>query len=264
MSALVHCDVQGESSPAFVFLHGYTLDHTMWRQQVAMFQHDYMSIAVDIPGFGQSSLYSGHDIHEVAIRIRHTIKTYTQSKPYILCGLSMGGYLALEIAKCFPDDIERLIISNTESRSDSEDEKKKRDIFIQDILEKGSQNFLQSVAPLLTSQVTQAEQPHITTSLLEKMQTNSDDSLIFGLRMMRNRPDYREFSQKFTRPTLVIGGSDDQLCSFSDIQDTVKNFAKGSLRIIDNTGHLTPMESPIEFNQAVHEFLQSDLSVPTT
>jgi len=257
MPSIVHCEVAGEEKPPIVLLHGFTLDHQMWRSQIDTFQLDLKVIAVDIPGFGKSPTQTAANIQEVAIKIRNTVKTMTHEKPYILCGLSMGGYIALEMMRCFKSDISALILSNTEVRSDSEEEKKRRDQFIENIATNGGRPFLESVAPILTSSTTVSADPLFPEKLFLKMTETSDESLIDGLKIMRNRPDYLDIAKKFEQPTLVLGGSDDKLCSLKDVEDTAAAFPNSQLEVIENTGHLTPMEDPVQFNRIVYEFLRS-------
>ena len=88
------------------------------------------------------------------------------------------------------------------------------------------------------------------------MKANSVDSLIFGLKMMRERPDYTAFAKSFSKPTLIIGGEDDKMCSEEDLRIAHQTFTDSQLEIIAATGHLTPMEGVIEFNKTVYEFIR--------
>lgn len=256
---MIHSEIHGEEGIPLVFLHGFTLDQSMWEKQYAHFAFDHRCIGVDIPGFGKSSIQSSHNIQEVAIGIRRHIKTLIQEEPYLLCGLSLGGYVALEMARCFQDDLMGLILSNTEGRADNEAEKKKRDQFCGSIASEGGEGFINSVAPILSSSVTQTEDMGFTQRLLDKMRYTSDESLIFGLKMMRERPNYLDFAPSFHKPTLIIGGEDDQLCSKDDVKNTHQAFGDAKLEFIFGTGHLTPMENPIEWNRVVSTFLQDQI-----
>lgn len=250
-----HWVSEGEGERVFVFLHGFTLDHQMWKVQVDNFSLNARTICIDLPGHGHSPITTPPDIHEVVIKLRNLIKSIVGDRKIILCGLSLGGYLALEYARLFHTDLEALILSNTEARSDNEAEKEKRDRMIAKVNDGQSGDIVGQISELLLSKVTQSEQPDLKLKLRSKMDTCADETMIFGFRLMRNRPDYLNKLDQVETQTLVIAGSDDQLCALADVKATRAVFKNAELRVIPNTGHLTPLENPIEFNRAIHEFL---------
>jgi 3-oxoadipate enol-lactonase len=254
-----HSIVTGEGDPVFVFLHGFTLSHEMWKAQVDNFSLNATTIAVDLPGHGLSTIQTPPDIHEVAIKLRNHVKSIVQDRPIILCGLSLGGYIALEYARCFSEDIQAMILSNTEARSDTTAEKEKRDKMIAAINDGNAPDIIGQVSEILLSKVTQSENPDLKLILRDQMDLCPDDTLIFGFQMMRNRPNYLNEFNNFHKPVLLIAGDDDEICNLDDVKATQKIFSKGQLEIIENTGHLTPVENPIEFNRTVHNFIQSAL-----
>ena len=119
-------DDVGECDVPVIFLHGYPFDKTMWQGQLDLLKKDYRLIACDIRGFGQSSdetsvlsmeLFSGN-----LIAFMDTLKI----KKAILCGLSMGGFIALNVVEKVPERCEALIVCDTQCIADTPEVKEKR------------------------------------------------------------------------------------------------------------------------------------------
>src|SRR5689334_1740968 len=85
----------GQGDP-LVFLHGFPLDHTMWREQLTAFSSRACVIAPDLWGFGKSSPFEGVTIENMADDVAATLDSLDDKldmrEPIVLCGLSMGGY----------------------------------------------------------------------------------------------------------------------------------------------------------------------------
>jgi pimeloyl-ACP methyl ester carboxylesterase len=103
-------NVQGKGKPALVFIPGWTNPKTIWDDQVAHFSEKYKVVTIDLAGHGESgnnrddwtmSAY-GDDVVAVVNKLR--------LKNIVLVGFSMGGFVAFEAEKNFPDKVNGLVL----------------------------------------------------------------------------------------------------------------------------------------------------------
>src|SRR5438045_475704 len=103
-------------APTLLLVHGFPLDHTLWDPQVESLRDVARVLAPDLPGFGTSA----------APRTTMTMDDYadglaaTIDEPCVICGLSMGGYVALAFLAKHPDKVRGLILCNTRAGADDE------------------------------------------------------------------------------------------------------------------------------------------------
>ena len=96
-----------------VFLHGFPLDHTTWDEQVALAKPQFRTIAYDHRGHGKSEVGSGQYAFELFVDDLFDILDSRGIAKAVLCGLSMGGYVALRAAERAPERIAGLILCDT-------------------------------------------------------------------------------------------------------------------------------------------------------
>ena len=122
---LAYNDV-GEGDTPVILLHGFPFDKSMWKEQLKSLKSSNRAIAIDIRGFGNStdeeSVLSidlfGDDL--IAFMDKLNIEKA------IICGLSMGGYIALNVITRFPKRFEALILCDTQCTADTAEGKEKR------------------------------------------------------------------------------------------------------------------------------------------
>jgi len=127
-------DDLGEGGVPLIFLHGFPFSKQMWKEQLEFLKSSNRVIACDIRGFGNSkdevSVLSidlfGDDLIQ--------FMDYLNIDKAIVCGLSMGGYIALNAIKRFPDRFEGLILCDTQCIADTPEGKLKRFKLIDELL----------------------------------------------------------------------------------------------------------------------------------
>ena len=96
------------SGVPLVLIHGYPLDHTIWKEVVALLESGFDLILPDLRGFGESGLReAGSSILDFASDIANLL-TQLKIKRAILAGHSMGGYVALAFARAYPEPCKRV------------------------------------------------------------------------------------------------------------------------------------------------------------
>src|SRR6478609_5727386 len=132
---------EGLGTIPVIFLHGFPFNKKMWQNQMDFLKSSYRLIACDIRGFGKSkdevSPLSINLFADDLIEFMDKLKL----EKVVICGLSMGGFIALNALKRFPDRFEALILCDTQCVADSPEVLKKRNTIIDEIEIKGVKDF---------------------------------------------------------------------------------------------------------------------------
>src|SRR4051812_14800581 len=108
------------SGPPLLLVHGFPLDHSMWRHQIAHFAATHRVIAPDLRGFGRSSVTPGVvTMKQFADDLAAILPALGENRPVVLCGLSMGGYVAWQFVEHHPSKLAALIVCDSKAATDS-------------------------------------------------------------------------------------------------------------------------------------------------
>ncbi|CAM4105490.1 alpha/beta fold hydrolase [Flavobacterium weaverense] len=245
----------GEGAVPILFLHGFPFDKSMWKEQIDSLKDSFCTIAIDIRGFGKSTdeetdlsidLFTD-DL--VAFMDRRNIEKA------IVCGLSMGGYIALNAVKRFPERFEALILADTQCISDSAEAKEKRMKTVQEIKQNGATEFNEKFIKSVFHPDSLQNKTELVDRLREVVFANSTRIITAGLTALAERPDSCSSLRTITIPTLIICGAQDELTLVAQSQFMHENIKGSVLQVIQSAGHVSNLEQPEEFNKYLHEFL---------
>src|SRR5690606_29809458 len=124
-----------------VFLHGFPFNKNMWTDQLEALPDTAQGIALDIRGHGQST--RGHGFFSIDVFADDLLAVIDelQLKNVVVCGVSMGGYIALRAYEKRPKAFQGLVLVDTHPFADTDDQKKKRFDTIQSVLAHGRRVF---------------------------------------------------------------------------------------------------------------------------
>lgn len=248
-------DDVGEGTIPIIFLHGYPFDKTMWQGQLDFFESSYRLIPCDIRGFGKSTdEESALSIDLFANDLIQFMDKLSIEKA-IICGLSMGGFIALNAIKKFPDRFEALILCDTQCIADTPEVKEKRYKIIEEIESDGATNFNEGFIKSVFHNDSLTNEKELVEQLRNVVFSNSKQIIKQGLIALAERSETCSNLSEIAIPTLIICGREDEVTPLA--QSEFMNAAiKGSkLQVIDNAGHVSNLEQPYEFNKHLHNFL---------
>ncbi|HET6510675.1 MAG TPA: alpha/beta hydrolase, partial [Candidatus Kapabacteria bacterium] len=126
-----------ETSRTLVMLHAFPFSSKMWNELIPLLQDENVNIVtVDIAGFGGASR-AEWSMSSITQALNGSLTQENITKP-VLCGLSMGGYIALAYSKQYPDQVGGLILADTKSAADADEVKQDREKFALDALGRGA------------------------------------------------------------------------------------------------------------------------------
>jgi 3-oxoadipate enol-lactonase len=244
------------SGTPIVFLHGFPFSHEMWDAQIKALPDSYHAVAYDIRGYGASDVGDGQYSIEYFVDDLVALLDHLHIQQTILCGVSMGGYIALRMYERFPSRVNGLILCNTKSTADSDEAKIKRAATIQAIKQNGvrvfAENFLKSVFWKETFQSNSTAIEFIR----ELIVTNSPLGICGTQLALAARTDTTHVLSTIHVPTLVVTGEHDVLAPPSEAQTMSGNIPESELHIIPNAAHMSNIENTADFNRALLDFLE--------
>jgi YbgC/YbaW family acyl-CoA thioester hydrolase len=248
-------DDKGEGR-AVLFIHGYPLDKRIWQDQVNNLR-GWRRIAPDLRGMGSSDAPDlGYSMATYAADLSALLDALGV-RQVVLCGLSMGGYIAFELLRSQRQRVIGLVLIATRAEADSAEGRKARDQAAGVARERGAGAIAESMLPRLLSAESQ-QNTELVARVRSMMAGVPVAGIVGALAAMRDRPDSTALLGTLTGlPTLVIAGESDQLIPLADVTRMHDALPDSMLKVIPGAGHLAPMEQPSQVTQALQEFLGS-------
>jgi len=238
--------------PALVLVHAFPLDRSMWQGQVDFFSSRYRVITPDVFGFGGSQPPRFWTIADMGDALGELLD-HLGVQRCTLVGLSMGGYISLPFTLKNPQRVERLVLAHTRARSDTDAERNGRNDMI-DALKKDGVSILPArMIPRLLGPNAPAD---VKQSVSGTILRSSAEASIHAVTAMRDRLDQVSKLSSLTCPVLVITGDADAIIKVEDSQNMAAAIPSGKLVVMPGTGHLSNLEDPPAFNQALEKFLR--------
>jgi pimeloyl-ACP methyl ester carboxylesterase len=173
----------------------------------------------------------------------------------VICGLSMGGYVAFEFMRLFPSKARALVLAGTRAPADNEAEKLARAKQAEEMLAKGMNGIAAATLPKLLAPRTLSEKPGVVAQVREMILRADPDGAAAAQRGMAARRDYSDDLPGIKLPALIIVGRQDPIRPVADAEFMHSRLSDSDLEIIDDAAHLTNLEQPAIFNRALKGFL---------
>jgi pimeloyl-ACP methyl ester carboxylesterase len=242
------------SGDAVLLLHGFPFDRTMWQSQIdVLSSNGFRAIAPDLlrpeePG-------PAHTMDEMA-RQAAALLDQLQIKSCVICGLSMGGYVAFEFAQLFPSRTRALVLAGTRAPADNEQEKAAREQQATTMLRAGMVPIAVATLSKLLAPTTLAEKPEVVARVRKMILGTDPRAATAAQRGMAVRRSYTDDLGRIKVPTLIVVGRDDSIRPVSDAEFMHQGIQGSQLNVIDDAAHLTNMEQAGIFNKVVLNFLE--------
>lgn len=169
---------------------------------------------------------------------------------FYLAGHSMGGWLALELARMVPERILKLCLLNTSAEPDSTEKRQNRIEMMDSVAKGGFRAIAQDIAQrYVYNRMVKEEVFSMFLRVGEQAFLNQEQILL-------TRQESQSFLSQLSIPTLIIHAKQDQVFSLAVHQELVDKIPNAKLAIIEDCGHMSPIESP----QTITAFLRFWLS----
>lgn len=254
---MTYSKVSGKGLPV-VFLHGFGEDHSLWENLIDSLSSEYMTIAIDLPGFGKSPVVEGRfSIDDIAEVVFSHLSSDLGISRFTIFGHSLGGYVALSIAEKHPEQILGLGLINSTTLEDSPEKRVNRDKTAQFIRNHQASFFLKTFVPNLFAEEYRYKYQQEIDFVTAMGQHLDEDVLADYMLAMKHRPDRSHLLKKIQN-FLYIGGENDTGISLEDHKMQISSLINTSNgHVLENVGHMSMYEAPEELQSIVAIFLKS-------
>lgn len=241
-----------------VFIHGFPFDKSIWDDQLSSLPENFRGIAYDVRGFGEST--TQHNFLSIDLFASDLLGFLSSLsiETCILCGISMGGYIALRAFELAPERIKGLVLCDTNAVADGNETKLKRFKSIQQVADGAKQEFTESFIQNVFSPNTLANKPEVLHFLRAVILNTSDETICATLLAMASRTDTSHVLPKIKVPVLIIRGEEDKLMSQAQTDQLTKNIERSEFVSIKHSGHLPNLENTQGFFDALSSFLNKN------
>lgn len=244
--------------PPLLLIHGFPLGRRLWRPQLENLLGVARVIAPDLRGHGDSEAVPGPYTMELLADDCHALlRECGVDQPVVVCGLSMGGYVAMAFARKYPEQVAGLVLAATRASADTTEGRAGRDRSIAVAREKGVEAIVDGMLPKLLAPDTLAQRKGVVDYARKMMLMTSAEGMVGALEGMKTRPDMTEWLRNFGKPTLILHGAEDEIIPPRDAEALREVIPGAALQLIPNAGHLLNLEQPAIFNAALRQFLRS-------
>jgi pimeloyl-ACP methyl ester carboxylesterase len=247
------------AGPAVFLIHGHPLDHTMWMPQVAFLSPRYRVTVPELRGYGVTPLPSGNGItllDDFATDIL-ALADHLNIERFAIVGLSLGGQIALETYRQAPERIRALVLADTFASLDTPEQKQTRLDTADRFDREGFGNFAtESLHKMMTPANAQAF-PAVAEHIVRMVHDSNPHGAAAALRGRTQRRDYTPLLSQITAPSLIIVGRYDAFTPVHLSEEMHRALPGSRLEIIEDSGHMTNLERPDEFNSILGSFLAS-------
>lgn len=225
-----------------VFLPGLLLDERLWAHQV--------SALADIATADVADLGRDDSLGAMAARVLAAAPPH-----FALAGLSMGGYVAMEIMRRAPGRVTRLALLDTTARPDTPEQAGRRRDAIALAQSGGFEKITPALLPLLVHPA-RLEDTAVTDLVKEMARAIGPDGFVRQQTAIMARPDSRPDLPGFACPTMVVVGRQDSLTPPDRAEEMADAIPGAKLAIIEDCGHLSALEQPQAVSAVLRLWLQ--------
>ena len=250
---------EGETRSVLIFLHGFPFNKNMWLPQLGELPAGCTGIAIDIRGHGNST--RGHGFFSIDL-FAQDLLAFIEAlalKNVVVCGCSMGGYIALRAYELNPVAFSGMVLNSTHSFADTNEGKAKRFSTIEAVLQYGRRAFSINFIPKVFSEKSIQSKPHAVKLVKSSIRRNSEINICSTLLALAARTDTTTLLSTFRLPVLIIRGEEDAIVSHEQCMKMTELIPDVKYVEMTECAHLPNLENPTRFNGEVRNFLISKI-----
>lgn len=252
----LHYDVRGTGSP-LLFLHAFPLDMSMWDEQAKALERSHQVIRFDARGFGETPPGDGLLTMERIADDGVALLDHLGVSRAVVIGLSMGGYAAFALVRRHPGRLRGLVLADTRTAADTGEGRRNRSAQAERVRREGTPAIADAFLPKLVGETTHRERPQVVSRIRDMILRTEARGIVDALAGLAARPDSAATLREVKVPALVVCGAEDALTPVADAEAIQRGIEGSHLEVIPRAGHLTAMEDPAAFNQALAAFLRA-------
>lgn len=233
-----------------LLIHAFPLDARMWEPQLGSLGARLPVVAPHLPGFGGTE---GPEVLTMVLAAEHCVRALDEAgvDTAIVCGLSMGGYVAFELWRGARPRAAALVLANTRAEPDPPEGAAARRALAKRLDVEGLGFLVEEPPPLLAEDAPADLRERVRAWIAEQ----TPAAIAAAALGMAERPDSVPDLTGIDVPTLVITGTADRLIPPDVTAGIAERVPGAELLRIESAGHLSNLEAPEAFNTALNGVL---------
>ncbi len=244
-----------------LFLHAFPLNRSMWDGELTALLREpgnrFRLVSLDWRGFGESDITNEISTMELLADDVAGLMDVLGIQQAILCGLSMGGYVAFAFLRKYPQRVAGLILADTRPGADTPEAQTNRENVARIAETQGTEAIADLQLQRLISEYTRQHHPEVEIRIRQMINAATPQGIAAASRGMAQRQDSTELLAGITCPTLVVVGEQDILTPPDEAQDYASKIPGVQFVVIPQVGHLSNLEQPEVFLSTISGFLGS-------
>jgi len=246
--------VLGEGSPV-ILLHPFPANHEFWLPVANVLSTRCRLILPDLRGHGDSENGEGPATMEKHAADIFRVMDDAEVGRAPLVGVSIGGYALFEFWRKHRGRVAALGLCNTKAPADPPEARAARLHAANDVIERGTEPFFESMIPRLLGKSTRELRPDLVEGALRMMRKMSPEDVAQAQRGMAERPDSVDTLKTISVPTLLVTGEEDLLTGMNEAELMRLHISNSQMRVIPKAGHYSPWEQSEEVGKVLRQFL---------
>ncbi len=167
----------------------------------------------------------------------------------------MGGYVAFQFRRRHGDRLRALVLCDTRAIADTPEAAQGRHKLAEQVLAEGTSLVAEAMLPKLFGPHALESDHEPVEATRRVMLANPPAGVAAALRGMAARPDVTDDMPRIALPVLVIVGQHDAISTVDEMRGIAQRIPGCEFVVIPRSGHMTPLENPAAFNEAIEQFL---------
>ncbi|MBW6491185.1 MAG: alpha/beta hydrolase [Lentimicrobium sp.] len=247
------------NGPWIIWLHGFMESVEIWNEFAALLEKEFSVLMIDLPGHGRSGL-SG-DVNSIPgmTDVVMAVAGYEGLEQFVVCGHSLGGYVALDLASRFPDKVKGIALLHSHAAPDDEQAKENRRRMI-NIVKLNHTGFIRQFIADLFAEENKERLAAAIEILGNRATSTSAKAIVATLEGMRERTGSLDFLIETTLPVLFVAGRNDSRMPYNKIMAQAMLGRNVQVQLLDNVGHMGFMEAPDKIFPVLRDFFRRCLN----
>ena len=234
-----------------LLIHAFPLDASMWAPQANSIGDDAQLVAPHLPGFGGTA--PAGEILTMDDAADHCVAALDRAGAdrAVVCGLSMGGYVAFSVWRRHRERVAGLLLANTRAEPDDDAGREKRRAVAQKARAEGTEAIAAEPPPLLAEDAEESMWDRIKALIRRQ----SGEGIAAASLGMAERTDSRPILPGIEVPTTVVTSEGDRLIPADVSAPMAEAIPHAELVRLEGAGHLSNLEHTEGFNRALRDLL---------
>lgn len=238
-----------------IFIHGFPFHSGIWEAQLNHVPAGWWYIAPDLRGFGGSEPGDSPLTMDVFADDIVALMAHLQMDQAVIVGLSMGGYVALSLARRHPDKVRALLLTATRANSDTDEAAAKRLEQAKQVRASGVDSVVEAMLPKLFSPHSKMKVPDQVERIRAMMASADREAVARALEGMAKRKDYTSELDQIDVSTMVVRGEFDEIIPAGDMELIARTVRGARQEVVALTAHLPNVEAPDVYNKILASYL---------